>query len=250
MIRRLFQVSADKDERIEADYAKGKVFWTGKLVAFRKLEMSGLQFRWETLKQIDATITVERLEDFRQTVKKEREAKLDQMWDSNWRCISCLKFQNMPLQQPRDCCIHAGFQIWTWNACVISFNDLDFLHARLSDQFSWDIILFQEGLKQTDAEHVRCEQHTLLRGKGEGRGAPMISLKPHIARKITKWEATKYWVACLFGLSPPVIVFSLRCPQPQFSLEVYENVLDSLLAAMDRLSANMRTAPLRLGGQT
>ena len=80
----------------------------------------------------------------------------------------------MPFQQPRECCIHAGIQIWTWNACAISFDDLDSLHARLSEQFSWDICLFQEGLKRTTAEHIRCEQYTLLKGSGEGRGAPMI----------------------------------------------------------------------------
>ena len=154
----------------------------------------------------------------------------------------------MPFQQPGECCIHQGLQIWTWNACAISFDDLDSLHVRLTEHFSWDIVMFQEGLKQTMPEHVRCEQYTLLRGKGEGRGAPMITLKPHLARKLTKWEATDHWVACLLGLSPPVIVFSLHCPQPQFSLDTYENVLDSLLAAMDRLSRGLRCTPLRLGG--
>ena len=149
----------------------------------------------------------------------------------------------MPFQQPRDCCIHAGLQIWTWNACAISFDDLDSLHARLTEQFSWDIVMFQEGLKQTMPEHIRCEQYTLLRGKGEGRGAPMITLKPHLARTLMQWEATDHWVVCLLGLSPPVLVFSLHCPQPQFSLENYENVLDSLNAAMDRLSRGLRSPP-------
>ena len=79
IFRKLFQVTAEKDERLEADYSKGRVFWIGKLVAHRRADVQGLQFRMEVLKQIDATITSERLEDLRQTVKKEREAKMDQM---------------------------------------------------------------------------------------------------------------------------------------------------------------------------
>ena len=108
--------------------------------------------------------------------------------------------------------------------------------------------LFQEGLKRTTAEHIRCEQYTLLKGPGEGRGAPMITLRPHIANTLMKWEATQHWVVCLLGLSPPVLVFSLHCPQPQFNTDHYETVLDSLLVAMDRLSQGMRQIPLRLGG--
>ena len=77
--RKLFQISVEKDERLEADYAKGRVFWMGKLIAHRKVDIHGLQFRLETLKQLDNTITQERLDDLRQTVKKEREARLDKM---------------------------------------------------------------------------------------------------------------------------------------------------------------------------
>ena len=79
IFRKLFQVTAEKDERLEADYSKGRVFWTGKLVAHRRVDVQGIQFRLEALKQIDATITNERLEDLRQTVKREKEAKMDQM---------------------------------------------------------------------------------------------------------------------------------------------------------------------------
>ena len=130
----------------------------------------------------------------KQSRRKERKARLDKMWDRTWKCVSYLGVSNTPFQQPRECCIHAGIQIWTWNACAISFDDLDSLHARLSEQFSWDICLFQEGLKRTTTEHIPCEQYTLLKGPGEGRGAPMITLRPHIARTLMKWEATQHWV--------------------------------------------------------
>ena len=143
IFRKLFQVTAEKDERLEADYAKGRVLWTGELVAHpRRVDVQGLQFRMETLKQIDATITSERLEDLRQTVKREK-TKMDQMWDNNWHCSSCLGVLNVPFQQSRDCCIHAGLQLWTWNACAISFDDLVSLHARLSEPFRGTLWCFR-----------------------------------------------------------------------------------------------------------
>ena len=50
------------------------------------------------------------------------------------------------------------------------------------------------------------------------------------------------------GNFPPVLVFFLHRPQPQFNLDMHENVFDSFLAAMDRVSSGLQHAPLCLGG--
>ena len=44
--------------------------------------------------------------------------------------------------------------------------------------------------------------------------------------------------------SPPVILFSFHAPQPQFSLEI----LEDMLTAFQSMSRGMRSKPLLLGG--
>ena len=75
IIKRLFSVTEDKDPRLDFDYARGRIFWQERLVAHRRANESTMSFRIEALKQIDATITSDRLEDLRTLIQKEREAK-------------------------------------------------------------------------------------------------------------------------------------------------------------------------------
>ena len=75
ILKRLFSVTEDKDPRLDFDYARGRIFWNDRLVAHRRTNEAEMSFRLEALKQSDATITLQRLEDLRSTIRKEREAK-------------------------------------------------------------------------------------------------------------------------------------------------------------------------------
>ena len=75
IIKRLFAVTEEKDPRLDFDYARGRIFWNDRLVAHRRANETEMSFRLEALKQSDATITLQRLEDLRATIRKEREAK-------------------------------------------------------------------------------------------------------------------------------------------------------------------------------
>ena len=75
IVKRLFAVTEEKDSRLDFDYARGRIFWNDRLVAHRRANETEMSFRLEALKQSDATITLQRLEDLRATIRKERETK-------------------------------------------------------------------------------------------------------------------------------------------------------------------------------
>ena len=146
------------------------------------------------------------------------------------------------------CCIERGLQFWTWNACGISFDDLQSLLSSLSHEYSWDVLCLQEGLKQCEPKTLAFRDFTILSGRGTGRGAPMLALRKSIAQKIMRFELAEHFVAALCATSPPVLFFSLHCPQPQFTDCDYENVWEELALAIRTLSSSLRHPPRLIGG--
>ena len=97
-------------------------------------------------------------------------------------------------------------------------------------------------------EVVKLEGFTLIKSQGTARGASMISLRPHLARRVMRCEFGDHYAIASLASSPPVILFSFHAPQPQFSLEILENSLEDMLSAFQSMSRGMRSKPLLLGG--
>ena len=76
----------------------------------------------------------------------------------------------------------------------------------------------------------------------------MLILRKAIAHKLMRYELAEHFVAAICATSPPVLTFSLHCPQPQFADCDYENVWEELSLAFRRLSSSLRHPPRILGG--
>ena len=75
-IKRLFGIPKDeKNPELDVDYSKGRVFYKDRLVVHRVFGENTPQFRIEALQQLDAQITMARINDLKKEILREKEEK-------------------------------------------------------------------------------------------------------------------------------------------------------------------------------
>ena len=193
--------------------------------------------------------------------RKRRQKKRDRQWPSHWYCPSC---KLSPLQeQPKkgklwggnvgegyfcDSCDDKALIVWDWNACGLSGESLSELVQGLGREQNWDVLLLQETLKHVSATNRSCEGGILIHAEGGARGAPAIILGKRVAPFLRETKYGRDFVMARLELVPPVLVWSFHAPQPQFSIDSFEESLVELQQAFDDLSKGSKNNMLQIGG--
>ena len=70
----------------------------------------------------------------------------------------------------RKCCEAKALEVFSWNACGASMNDVSCMLDGL-DIFGWDLVRIQEGQKNCQQHCTLSEKgHVILSAEGSGRG--------------------------------------------------------------------------------
>ena len=100
-----------------------------------------------------------------------------------------------------------ALNIWSWNACGLSWDDLLLCTEALGRGYEW-------GQKNCGAEIICQDGYLFVRGEGSARGAPTICLNKRLGQFFGEARFGKDFVALRLAILPPVLVWTFHGPLP------------------------------------
>ena len=132
-------------------------------------------------------------------------------------------------------CADRAINIWSWNACGLSWDDLLLCTEALGRGYDWDILCLQEAQKNCSAEIIRQDGFLFVRGEGAARGAPTICLNKRLSQFFGEARFGKDFVALRLDVLPPVLVWTFHGPTAQFSEDEYVDALGDIVKAFHEM---------------
>ena len=145
-------------------------------------------------------------------------------------------------------CADRAINIWSWNACGLSWDDLLLCTEALGRGYEWDILCLQEGQKNCSAEIIRQDGYLLVRGEGTARGAPTICLNKRLSQFFGEARFGKDFVALRLDVLPPVLVWTFHGPTAQFSDDEYVDALGDIVKAFHDMTGKNIQRYVCIGG--
>ena len=135
----------------------------------------------------------------------------------------------------QDCCEAKSIRFWGWNVCTLAKDDLSGILDTLNEEYVWDGIAIQEGLKGHPQGTFRIKNSWIIVGPSRGRGAPMLLLAPLLGSRLRRTWTDECFVIAEIGCSPPLCVFSLHLPALAHGQAAFQSAVDRFHRALEQI---------------